>query len=579
MSFASSFELGMKLAEQQRLHADDNAIEAAGKKVAERNAEKDRIAKIEQDRAQEQLLASVKPTQGQQSPSTYQQGDSLGLQGYQTGNKPVQTTVPTAPPGYMSKGDNTFENDLSPGGLDYPSANPATEQTLLGNYGTTESFKGEAPTQADILRMQQDTTDQFQDRPFTGKNEQVNNLTDLAANKPETTQEAAKPKLLDTLNDHITAADNAKKSFEFNMEVLRELEKDGNTKAALAYKDKVASTELTLAQAQQVKFNTTASISTKVGNLASNALEDIQQPGADVNKIYYDFATRIKDEFGYTGKIVFSLDPKENIKTLDKFQKDAMTVTEKSEFNIKTANSQIEKNIKLNKLAMDQDELTLKKLAEARAQGKENREETQATFTRYVEKAKILQTGMNALNEYQDKDTKKAYKAEMDITVDKIKSFEKNFGVKSSINFNSLGIGEPTSTQIGNPASTAPITTQTKTSNSTPGTYTVDLNKPTNKTAGGFEPPIPKTPDQEKKESTDKANKIKQLKATIESAQKALNPGMETASDIERRAQLRVKAKQNREAVSEVLTGKKKRQALEESLLKAQKELEALIKS
>ena len=54
---------------------------------------------------------------------------------------------------------------------------------------------------------------------------------------------------------------------------------------------------------------------------------------------------------------------------------------------------------------------------------------------------------------------------------------------------------------------------------------------------------------------------------------------METESDLERRKQNSIKAKQNREAVKEVLTGKKKRQAQEEELLKAQKELDALTKS
>jgi hypothetical protein len=81
--------------------------------------------------------------------------------------------------------------------------------------------------------------------------------------------------------------------------------------------------------------------------------------------------------------------------------------------------------------------------------------------------------------------------------------------------------------------------------------------------------------------SSNKTNnelKIKQLKANIESIQKALNPGIETESDIERRNQLRIKAQQNRDAVKETLTGKKKRQALEESLLKAQKDLAELTK-
>ena len=105
--------------------------------------------------------------------------------------------------------------------------------------------------------------------------------------------------------------------------------------------------------------------------------------------------------------------------------------------------------------------------------------------------------------------------------------------------------------------------------------------KESDDTAGGYNPETPpaKTSTELTKEKAAKELRIKQLKATIESREKSLNPGMETESDLERRRQNSIKAKQNREAVKELLTGKKKRQALEEDLLKAKKEYDALTKS
>ena len=145
------------------------------------------------------------------------------------------------------------------------------------------------------------------------------------------------------------------------------------------------------------------------------------------------------------------------------------------------------------------------------------------------------------------------------------------FGIKPS----DMGNVKPgaTGAAVNTPAN-APTTTQPNNTRFGESTTAVMEEKPVTDTAGGFVPPTPKTPAQGKA----KELKIKQLKATIESRQKSLNPGMETESDIERRDQLRIKAKQNRDAVKEAFTGKKKRQALEEDLLKAQKELAELTK-
>ena len=500
MSFATGYELGLRLQEQQKKYEFDSLIDSTGKTVADEIAQ-EKEAKRQQDEAQQKLFENARPTPTQETPGMYQQGGSLGLTGYQTGNKPVEATVPTAPAGYGMREDET-----------------APTETLLGNYGTTAAFKGEKPTAEDTLRMQKDTTDQFQTRPFTGKNEQVANVADLAVNKPvETTAETATPKPLELLNNKINDADLAKESYNYHRRVIQKLEQGGNPRAALEYGSKLANSELTLAQADQIKFNTTANISKQIGNLAANALVDMQQPGVDVNKIYFDFLNRIKEQYGFAGKIPFSLDPKENMKYLDRFQQDAMSVTEKSELNLKSANSQIEKNIKLTKLAMDQEELTLKKLAELRAQGKETREEAQAVFTRYVERAKILQNGLNALNEYQDEPTKKAYKTEMDTVVGSLKAFEKDLGVKSSINLNTLGLGV-SSNMTGQPGTTNVQPEAAPAKTSTSGTQQVNPGfseksaiavgeKPLSDTAGGYPRPesVVKTPAQIKTEQT--ANK------------------------------------------------------------------------
>jgi hypothetical protein len=216
-SFGQGFASGMQIGNMFRQRKFEQSIDDAGAQVqAEMQREKD--LKAEQARAQEQLLANANPTKEQVVPSVYQQGDSLGLQGYQVGNKPIQTTVPTAPPGYGTREDGT-----------------TTDQTLLGNYGTTASFKGEKPTAEDTRMMQKDTP-----RPFMGP--QDNAILDLAQVKPEVTpQEEVKPKVLDTLNNQVTAADRAKEIYDYNTRVIQKLQQSGNARAALEYQGKVAS--------------------------------------------------------------------------------------------------------------------------------------------------------------------------------------------------------------------------------------------------------------------------------------------------------------------------------------------------
>lgn len=306
MDFATGFAQGMQMGNMFRQRQFEQSIDDAGKTV-QLEMQKEKDLKAQQARAQEQLLANAKPTQEQVVPSVYQQGDSLGLQGYQTGNKPVQTTVPTAPPGYGTREDGT-----------------PPDQTLVGNYGTTSEFKGEKPTTEDTLKMQQDKPIAFGETP-------PSNVTDLAKVKPEVApQEAAKPKVLDTLNEQITTADRAKEIYDYNTRVIQRLQQTGNARAALEYQGKVASSELTLAQADHTKFTTLASALKMGADTANNAIESMQVPGADANKIYLDWGNNLKEKFGYNGKIPFSLDPKENMKTLQQFQKGYATTDRKS---------------------------------------------------------------------------------------------------------------------------------------------------------------------------------------------------------------------------------------------------------
>jgi len=210
-SFSSGFASGMQLGNMFRQRQFEQSIDNAGAEV-QAEIQREKALKAEQARVQEQLLANSRPTQEQVIPSVYQQGDSLGLQGYQTGNKPIQTTVPTAPAGYGTREDET-----------------APDQTLIGNYGTTASFKGEKPTAEDTRMMQKDTP-----RPFMGPQDKpVLDLADVAVNKPETPQESTTPKILNTLNDEVTTADRAKEIYDCNTRVSQTLEQSGNARAAL----------------------------------------------------------------------------------------------------------------------------------------------------------------------------------------------------------------------------------------------------------------------------------------------------------------------------------------------------------
>tara|TARA_R110000868_G_scaffold48791_1_gene157963 strand:- start:551 stop:2245 length:1695 start_codon:yes stop_codon:yes gene_type:complete len=561
-SFGEGFASGMQMGDMFRKRQYEQSIDDAGLMVAEEMKLEKADRELQKRRLADNAISTdIKPI----NPSIYQQGDSLGMQGYQTGNKPIQTTVPIAPPGYMSPPGEEVTPGIDTNGYYEPepntSANPATAQTLVGNYNTTAALKGERPTREDSLRMQQDN-------PVPFGESLPPNVVDLAQIKSEVAPQVdAKPKALDTLNDQITTSMKAKDIYDYNTRVIQKLQQSGNARAALEYQGKMATSELTLAQADSAKFTTIQAVAKQVGSLADNVLEDMQQPGADINQLYFNFGERIRNEFGYTGKIPFSLDPRENLKTLGRLQKDATTTAEKAEIEVKTNVASFERSIKNSKERRDEDELTLKKLAEARAQGKEVRDEAQAVFNRYAKEVEITQKAMDSLNPYQDKETKKRYAEDQKVLIAKMKEYTNVFGVTAS----NMGNVKPgaTGAAVNTPATTQPNNTRFGES-----TTAVMEEKPVTDTAGGFVPPTPKTPAQGKA----KELKIKQLKATIESRQKSLNPGMETESDIERRDQLRIKAKQNRDAVKEAFTGKKKRQALEEDLLKAQKELAELTK-
>jgi len=577
-TFGEGWAQGLQIANLMNQRRLDQSIDAAGKSVQEEMA-KEKELKTQQDLAQQELFARANAPKQQETPSIYQQGDSLGLQGYQTGNKPIQTTVQTAPSGYQTR-DTGTENDLSPGGLEYPSANPATEQTLVGNYGTTGYFKGEKPTLEDKSMMQKD-----QQRPFNGPQDQsVLDLAQVPANKPEATKEATSPKILDTLNNQVTAADRAKESYDYNMRVIQKLQQGGNARAALEYQNKVVTSELTLAQADHMKFTTTAALAKQVGSMADNALELIQQPGADVNKIYYDTMTRAKQDLGYTGKVEFSLDPRENIKTLQRLQKDALTTAEKSELGIKQAVATQKNVMDQAELAIKQDKLTLDKINTGIAMNKESREAATASFNRLAENVKLQFQALNSINSVMDEDYKKALKPSYDANLKALQQYSKTLNVPMP----NIAVGTPGNTFAG----TKPVPTAIPTPAATPASpnaqpvnnaFPADVLQEAgvNSEAGGYEPPVAKTPAQTAQEAKTRAATKENIKAQIDALQESTKSAPERGASATMRvakAGYKATAKTVNEAskaISDWAVGKDQAE-VKAKILELQKQLDSL---
>ena len=264
-SFGEGLVSGMQIGDMFRKRQSEQSIDDAGKEVSEEmRREKEFKAQQKKQLADNTIATDTKPV----NPSIYQQGDSLGMQGYQTGNKPIQTTVPTAPPGYMDPYSEKVTPGIDTNGYYEPepntSANPATDQTLIGNYNTTAAFRGEKPTREDSLKMQQRDESNF---PSDGTN-----IVDLAQTKAEVEPQVnSTPKLLNTLNDQIGVAELARDSYEFSLRVTRNLEAKGDVRGAMSYKKMLAESELTLAQANGAKFTTIAAASKMGGETATNA--------------------------------------------------------------------------------------------------------------------------------------------------------------------------------------------------------------------------------------------------------------------------------------------------------------------
>jgi len=518
-SFGEGLSSGFQLASAFRQRKFEQSIDDAGKSVQE-EMQREKDFKAQQRQLADNAKSTNIPTTDPVNPSVYQQGDSLGLKGYQVGNKPIQTTVPTAPSGYMSRDDNTSENDLSPGGLDYPSANPATAQTLIGNYGTTASFKGEKPTLEDTRMMQKDTQ-----RPYNGP--QDNTILDLAQIKPETTpQEAVKPKILDTLNETVTTADRAKEIYDYNTRVIQKLQQGGNARAALEYQSKVATSELTLAQADHSKFTTMSALSKKVGDMASNALELMQQPGADVNKIFYDTMASAKNDLGYTGKVPFSMDPRENIKTLQMLEKNSLTVAEKAELGIKQAVASQKSVMDNAELTIKQEKLNLDKISTGLAIGKENREQATASFNRLAENVKLQFQALNSINSVMDEDYKKALKPSYDANLKALQGYAKVLNVPMP----NIAVATPGSPLPGvKPMPGAAPIPAPAAVNPSPNTQPVNDAFPADvlqdagvaSEAGGYVPPTPKTPAQVAQDAKTRAATKENIKAQIQELKEA----------------------------------------------------------
>lgn len=527
MSFASSFAAGLQMADFKKQRDADKAIEAAGKFATNAIEEEKKVrafsSQPQDSQASNQII---------RDPSIYQQGDSLGMQGYNVGNKPIQTTVPTAPMGYQSNADNRSENDLSPGGLEYPSANPSTEQTLLGNYGTTASFKGEKPTREDALAMQQDTQ-----APFRGPQDQsVIDLANVSPTAKETPP--AEPKAFATFNEKISAADRAKESYDYNMRVIRRLQETGNAKAALDYQTKVYNSELTLSEANSKKFTTAASISKQVGNLAANTLEAMQEPGTDVNKLYFETMNKARDMYGYDGKIPFSLDPNQNIRTLQMLQKDALTVSEKADLGIKDEAARWKKTTDTIDIQIKEQKLGLDKLLAVNTLTKTQQEIATSQFNRLNETIKSQFQAINSINPtITDKD-KEALKVSYDANLKDLQKYSKALNIPmpsvEAVGTPNISLGNKKAPQpsmvntAGNPPAQPNVNTQ-QVNNAFPEDVLKEAN--IQETAGGFVPPTPKTPAQEKQAETTrmatKKNIQDQITALQESRKGAPQRGVE----------------------------------------------------
>jgi hypothetical protein len=517
-SFAEGWATGLQIANLTRQRDFEQSIDDAGKLV------QDEIQKEKDFKAQQrQLVESSKPVDTMSAepvnPSVYQQGDSIGLRGYQVGNKPIQTTVPTAPPGYMSRPGEEVTPGIDTNGYYEPepntSANPATAQTLIGNYGTTASFKGEKPTAEDTSMMQKDLQ-----RPFNGP--QDNSVLDLAQIKPETTpQEAVKPKILDTLNETVTTADRAKDIYDYNTRVIQKLQQSGNARAALEFQGKVATSELTLAQADHTKFTTMAALSKKVGDMASNALESMQQPGADINKIFYDTMATAKNDLGYTGKVPFSMDPRENIKTLQMLEKNSLTVAEKAELGIKQSVASQKSVMDNAELRIKEEKLNLDKISTGLAMGKENREQATASFNRLSENVKLQFQALNSINSVMDEDYKKALKPSYDANLKALQGYAKvlnvpmpNIAVGTPGNPFASNKTQPGAAPVAAPAVVNPSPNNQPVNNAFPADVLQDAGVASE--AGGYVPPTPKTTAQVTQENKTRAATKENIKAQIE---------------------------------------------------------------
>ena len=494
-SFGEGFASGMQIGDMFRKRQSEQSIDDAGKLVTE-EMQREKDFKAQQRQLADNASVTNIPTTDPVNPSVYQQGDSLGLEGYQTGNKPIQTTVPIAPPGYGTREDGT-----------------TPDTTLLGNYNTAAALKGEKPTREDSLMMQTNTQ-----RPYNGP--QDNTILDLAQIKPEVAPQVdAKPKILDILNDQVTTSTRAKDIYDYNTRVIQKLQQSGNPRAALDFQSKVATSELTLAQADHMKFNTINALGKKIGDLSSNALEAMQQPGADVNKIFYDTMEIAKVELGYTGKVPFSMDPKENIKTLQLLQKNSLTASEKAELGIKQTVA-TQKNVMDNaELAIKQDKLTLEKFNTGLAVTKELREQGTAAFNRLTENTKLQFQAINSVNSVMNEDYKNALRPAYDANLKTLQESSKVLNVPMpNIAANTPGnVFAAGKTQPGTAPSSATV-------GASPNAQPVNDAFPADvlqqasvaDTAGGFVPPTPKTPAQEKQDVKTRSVKKENIRAEIE---------------------------------------------------------------
>jgi hypothetical protein len=322
--------------------------------------------------------------------------------------------------------------------------------------------------------------------------------------------------------------------------------------------------------------------------MASNALETMQQPGADINKIFFDTMESAKTDLGYTGKVPFSMDPRENIKTLQMLQKNSLTTSEKADLGIKQAVASQKNVMDQANLSIQEQKLTLDKIATGLAMTKENREQGTVAFNRLAENVKLQFQALNSINSVMDEDYKKALKPSYDANLKALQGYAKALNVPMpNIAAGTPGTApttvraQPGVAPTPTPAAGTPSPNTQQVNNAFPADVLQDAGVASE--AGGYVTPTTpaKTPVQDKA----KAAKIKELQSKINTLEpKTKTPYSATAisnplGDVVNLGEKVYSSVAKSDVLNPTKAGQKERERKAKELKKLQDELDALTKS